>query len=157
MNSVLAIKKATHQNWTVSGKRIPVTILSVAENVVISKGENKTTIGFGKKKELLGLVVEFSDDCEQDVTLGKREACLTTDQPHTLSTSSIAVFHDDVLGFPTILREDREVDVTLHEPARLGDGMTITLRDGIVVAHTGSRKHLECIAELVGDPLMPIL
>jgi large subunit ribosomal protein L3 len=28
-----------------------VTVLSVAENVVITKGENKTTIGFGKKKD----------------------------------------------------------------------------------------------------------
>ena len=51
MNTLLAIKKATHQNWTSSGKRIPVTVLSVAGNVVISKAETKTTIGFGKKKD----------------------------------------------------------------------------------------------------------
>lgn len=51
MNTILAIKKATHQNWTSSGKRIPVTVLSVAGNVVISKAETKTTIGFGKKKD----------------------------------------------------------------------------------------------------------
>ncbi|MEK7458704.1 MAG: 50S ribosomal protein L3 [Patescibacteria group bacterium] len=51
MNTLLAIKKATHQNWTSSGKRIPVTVLSVGGNVVISKAETKTTIGFGKKKD----------------------------------------------------------------------------------------------------------
>lgn len=51
MNTLLAIKKATHQNWSSSGKRIPVTVLSTAGNVVISKAEKKTTIGFGKKKD----------------------------------------------------------------------------------------------------------
>lgn len=51
MNTLLAIKKATHQNWTSSGKRIPVTVLFTAGNVVISKAETKTTIGFGKKKD----------------------------------------------------------------------------------------------------------
>lgn len=51
MNTLLATKKATHQNWTASGKRIPVTVLSVAGNVVIVKGDSKTTVGFGKKKD----------------------------------------------------------------------------------------------------------
>jgi len=51
MNKIYAIKKATHQNWTATGKRIPVTVLSVAGNIVVSNGEQKTTIGFGKVKD----------------------------------------------------------------------------------------------------------
>lgn len=51
MTQMFALKKATHQNWTASGKRIPVTILSVAGNVVVTKSEDSTVLGFGKKKD----------------------------------------------------------------------------------------------------------
>lgn len=48
---MFALKKATHQNWTASGKRIPVTILAMAGNVVVTKSEDSTVLGFGKKKD----------------------------------------------------------------------------------------------------------
>jgi len=51
MKQLFALKKATHQNWTASGKRIPVTVLSVAGNVVVTKSEDSTVLGFGKKKD----------------------------------------------------------------------------------------------------------
>ncbi|MBI5151755.1 MAG: 50S ribosomal protein L3 [Candidatus Pacebacteria bacterium] len=50
MNTLFAIKKATHQHWTASGKRIPVTVLFLQDNVVVSKTDDKTIIGFSKKK-----------------------------------------------------------------------------------------------------------
>lgn len=51
MTQLFALKKATHQNWTASGKRIPVTILAMAGNVVVTKSEDSTVLGFGKKKD----------------------------------------------------------------------------------------------------------
>ncbi len=51
MTQLFALKKGTHQNWTTSGKRIPVTILAMDGNVVVTKSEDSTVLGFGKKKE----------------------------------------------------------------------------------------------------------
>lgn len=51
MKQLFALKKATHQNWTASGKRIPVTVLAVAGNVIVTKSEDSTVLGFGKKKD----------------------------------------------------------------------------------------------------------
>lgn len=51
MNQLFARKRSTHQTWTASGKRIPVTVLHTAGNVVMNNGEKNTLVGYGQKKD----------------------------------------------------------------------------------------------------------
>lgn len=51
MNQLFARKRSTYQTWTNAGKRIPVTILQTAGNVVVQAQDNQTLVGFGVKKE----------------------------------------------------------------------------------------------------------
>jgi large subunit ribosomal protein L3 len=50
MNQLHATKMTTKQHWTASGKRIPVTSLALAGNVVIQKSEDSALMGFGTRK-----------------------------------------------------------------------------------------------------------
>jgi large subunit ribosomal protein L3 len=50
MDQLYAIKRETHQTWTQSGLRIPVTVLRTKGNVVVSKTDVEQYIGFGAKK-----------------------------------------------------------------------------------------------------------
>ena len=51
MNQLFARKRSTYQTWTKAGKRIPVTILQTAGNVVVQAQDNNTLVGFGVKKD----------------------------------------------------------------------------------------------------------
>ena len=50
MTTIFATKRATHQAWTATGRRIPVTLLRAGDNVVMVKSDTEQYLAFGKKK-----------------------------------------------------------------------------------------------------------